>query len=185
MIWAPNFSLREWKRNETQVAREYCWVINKTAGRSFYHRLGSDVLQFGLQRESLLCIYIIDHMHAQFRLTQIRLAPSQLLVFPRDVHLRGENLKMIDSKSFGNVAHRTWEWHYIQNYIHEEIRSSTDSRTACYHSGLIPLPCCLLSKNKEFKIHRNKMLSVSCRCEKWSVTLTEEHRLRASSTTEY
>jgi hypothetical protein len=31
---APNFSLREWKRNETKVAEEYCWAVTHTAGRS-------------------------------------------------------------------------------------------------------------------------------------------------------
>ena len=42
-----NVFLRDWKRRETKVAEEYCWVITHVAGRSCCCRSGSSALEFG------------------------------------------------------------------------------------------------------------------------------------------
>jgi hypothetical protein len=53
------------------------------------------------------------------------------------------------------------------------------SENACYHSVQDPLSSGLLSKNTKIKIYRNIILSVVLyRCESWSLTPREEHRLR-------
>jgi hypothetical protein len=67
-----------------------------------------------------------------------------------------------------------------QNYIHEEIKSRLNSGNACYHSVQSCLSSRLLSRNVEVKIYKNIILPVVLYgCETWSLTLKEEHRLRA------
>jgi len=66
-----------------------------------------------------------------------------------------------------------------QNSIQEEIRSNLKSGNAGYHSVQNLLPLNLLSKNIKVKIYRIIILPVVLdECEKWSLTLREEHMLR-------
>jgi hypothetical protein len=63
--------------------------------------------------------------------------------------------------------------------MQEEITSSLKSGNACYHSVQSILSSRLLSKNVQVKIYKAIILPVVLyRCETWSLTLREEHRLR-------
>jgi hypothetical protein len=58
-----------------------------------------------------------------------------------------------------------------QNLIQEEIKRRFNLGNACYHS--------VLPKNIKIRIYRTIILPVVLYgCETWSLTLTEEHRLR-------
>ena len=50
---APNFTVLEWKCNESNVAEEYCWTITQAAGRSCCGRSDSRVLELGFTLDSL------------------------------------------------------------------------------------------------------------------------------------
>jgi hypothetical protein len=66
-----------------------------------------------------------------------------------------------------------------QNSIQDEIKSRLNLGNACYHSVQYLLSSSLLSTNKKIKIHRTIILPVVLYgCETWSLTLTDEHRLR-------
>jgi hypothetical protein len=66
-----------------------------------------------------------------------------------------------------------------QNYIPEEIKSRLRSRNACYHSVQNLLSSRLLSKNLKITIYRTIILPVVLYgCEAWSLTLSEERKLR-------
>jgi hypothetical protein len=61
----------------------------------------------------------------------------------------------------------------------EEIKRKLNSGNACYHSVQNLLFSRLLSKNLKIGIYKTIILSVVLyRCETWSLTLREEHRLR-------
>jgi hypothetical protein len=64
--------------------------------------------------------------------------------------------------------------------MHEEIKSRLNSGNACYHSVQSLLSSRLLSKNVNVKIYKAVIILpvVLCGCETWSLTLSEEHRLR-------
>ena len=63
--------------------------------------------------------------------------------------------------------------------MQEEIKSSSKSGTACYHSVQNILSSSLLFKNIKFKIYRIVILAVDLYgCETWSPTLREELRVR-------
>jgi len=86
-----------------------------------------------------------------------------------------------DNSSFERVE----EFKYLgttliyQNSIQEEIKSRSKSGNACYHSVQNLLSSSLISKYFKNKIHRTIILPmVLYGCETWSLTLTEEHRLR-------
>jgi hypothetical protein len=86
-----------------------------------------------------------------------------------------------DNKSFERVE----QFKYLgtaladQNSIQEEIKSRLKSGNACYHSVQDLLSSSLLSKNTKIKIYRSIILPVVLYgCETWSLTLSEEHRLR-------
>jgi hypothetical protein len=67
-----------------------------------------------------------------------------------------------------------------RNSIQEEIKSRLKSGNACYHSEQDLLSSSLLSKNTKIKIYKTVILPVVLYgCETWSLTLREEHRLRA------
>jgi hypothetical protein len=64
--------------------------------------------------------------------------------------------------------------------IQEEIKRRLNSGNACYHSAQNLLSSRLLSKNVKITIYKSIILpAVLYWCETWSVTLTEEHKLRA------
>jgi hypothetical protein len=70
-----NSFLRVWKRNETRVEEEYCWVITQAAGRSCCGRSGFPVLEFGLSWIAFYVhVYLIIWI-SKFDLRKIRLAP--------------------------------------------------------------------------------------------------------------
>jgi sorting nexin-29 len=62
-----------------------------------------------------------------------------------------------------------------QNYMHEEINSSLNLGSACYHSVQSCLSSHLLSRNVKVKIYKTIILPVVlCGCETWSLTLRED-----------
>jgi hypothetical protein len=67
----------------------------------------------------------------------------------------------------------------IQNSIQEKIKSRLKSRNACYHSVQNLLSSSLSSKDLMIKIYKNLILFVVLYgCKTWSLTLSEERRLR-------
>jgi hypothetical protein len=81
----------------------------------------------------------------------------------------------------------TTEGIHIQTYRHtdwwegfmREIKRRVNSGNACYHSVQKLLSSRLLSKNIKIRIYKTIILPVVLyRCETWSLTLREEHRLR-------
>jgi hypothetical protein len=66
-----------------------------------------------------------------------------------------------------------------QNLIQEEIKRRFNSGNVCYHSVQTLLSSRLLSKNLRIRIYKTIIVPVVLyRCETWSLTLSEEHRLR-------
>jgi len=66
-----------------------------------------------------------------------------------------------------------------QNSNEEEIRGRFKSGNACYLSVQNLLSSGLLTKNLKIKVYRIIILPVVvCGCETWSLTLTDESRLR-------
>ena len=66
-----------------------------------------------------------------------------------------------------------------KNSIQEEIKGRLKVGNACYYSVQNLLSSSLLSKKLKIKIYRNIILPVVLYgCETWSLTLTEERRLR-------
>ena len=66
-----------------------------------------------------------------------------------------------------------------QNSIQEEIKSRLKSENACYYSVQNLSSSSLLSKNVNIKIYRTIIVPVVLYgCETWSLTMTEERRLR-------
>jgi hypothetical protein len=66
-----------------------------------------------------------------------------------------------------------------QNCMQEKIKSRLNSGNACYHSVQSLLSSRLLCRNVRVKIYKTIILPVVLyRCETWSITLKEEHRLR-------
>ena len=65
------------------------------------------------------------------------------------------------------------------NVIREEIKRRINMGTACYYSLEKILSSRLLSKKLKVKTYKTIILPVVMyRCETWSLTLREEHRLR-------
>ena len=64
---APNFSMWECKRNETNLAEEYCWAMTQAAGRSFCGRSGASVVGLGFKLDSAIYVYIHTHVHTYIR----------------------------------------------------------------------------------------------------------------------
>jgi hypothetical protein len=63
--------------------------------------------------------------------------------------------------------------------MQEEIKSRLNSGNACYHSVQSLLSSRLLSRSVKVKIYKTIILTVLYGCGTWSLTLREEHRLRA------
>jgi hypothetical protein len=63
--------------------------------------------------------------------------------------------------------------------MHKEIKRRINLRNACCHSVQSLLSSCLLSSKLKVKIYKTIILPIVLYgCETWSLTLTEEHRLR-------
>jgi hypothetical protein len=93
---------------------------------------------------------------------------------------RKDSIK-IANRSFEDVARFKYLGTTLtdQNCMHEEIKSRLNSGNACYHSVQSLLSSRLLSRNLKVKIYKTIILPVVLYgYETWSVTLTEEHRLR-------
>jgi hypothetical protein len=88
----------------------------------------------------------------------------------------------IDNISFENVEEPRYLGTTLtnQNSNEEEIKSRLNSGNAFYHSVKNVLSCSSLSKNLKTEVYRNIILPVVLHgCENWSLTLSEERRLKA------
>jgi hypothetical protein len=67
-----------------------------------------------------------------------------------------------------------------RNSIHEEIKSRLKSGNACYHSVQNLLSSRLLYKNRKNRVYKTVVFVTCCLygCQTWSLTLSEEQRLR-------
>jgi hypothetical protein len=86
--------------------------------------------------------------------------------------------KKIANRSFGNVSRFKYLGTTVtnQNLIQEEIKSRLNYGNACYHL----LSSCLVSKNVKIRICKTIIFPVVLYgCETWSLTLRQEHGLRA------
>jgi hypothetical protein len=87
----------------------------------------------------------------------------------------------IANRSFQNVSQFKHAGMTVtnQNLIHEEVRRRINSGNARYHSVENFLSS-RLSKNVRIKVYQTAILPVVLYwCETWSLTLREEHRLKA------
>ena len=99
---------------------------------------------------------------------------------------RDQNAGRIHSMKMDNSSiERVEEFKYLgtaltnQNPIQEEIKCRLKLGNACYYSVRNLLSSSLLSKTLKIKIYRTIILPlVLYGCETWSLTLTEERRLR-------
>ena len=102
------------------------------------------------------------------------------MVMSQDQSTRQNNNVRIVINSFERVEQFKYLVTIIyQNDIHEEIKSRLKSGNVCYYSVQNVLSSSLLSKNIKIKINRTVILPVVLYgCKIWSLTLTEECRLR-------
>jgi hypothetical protein len=105
---------------------------------------------------------------------------SKYMLMSRKKARQKHSIKIVN-RSFGGVA----KFRYLrtkltdQNGMQEEIKSRINSRNTCYLLVQTLLSSCLLSRNVMVKIYKTILLPVVLyRCETWSLTLREGHRLR-------
>ena len=103
------------------------------------------------------------------------------MVMSRDQNAGQNHSVRIDNSTFEGVEESKYlgTTLTIQNSIREEIKSRLRSGNACYHSVQNLLSSKLLSKNLKIKIYRTIILPVVLYgYETWSLTLSEERKLR-------
>jgi hypothetical protein len=112
---------------------------------------------------------------------EVNLEKTTYMLMSRSQKLGQKHKIKIANRSFEYVA----KFKYLgtiltdQNHMHEEIKSRLNSGNACYHSVQSLLSSHLLSRKLKVKIYKTIILPVILyRCETWSLTLKEEHRLR-------
>jgi sorting nexin-29 len=104
---------------------------------------------------------------------------TKYMVMSRDQNAGRNHSVRIDNSTFERVE----EIKYLgttlthQNSIPEEIKSSSRSGNACYHSVQNLLSSMLLAKNLKIKMYRTIILPILYGCETWSLTLREERKL--------
>jgi hypothetical protein len=111
---------------------------------------------------------------------EIRVDKTKYMLLSRQQNVgQNRNIK-VANRSFENVS----KFKYLgttvtnQNLIQEEIKRRFSSGNVCYHSVQSLLSSRPLSKNLKMRIYKTIMLpAVLYRCETWSLTLREEHRL--------
>ena len=108
---------------------------------------------------------------------------ASTMVMSRDQNAGQNHSVRIDNSTFDRVE----EFKYlgttltIQNSIREEIKSILRSGNACYHSVQNLLSSRLLSRKLKIKIYRTIILPVVLYgCETWSLTFSEERKLRVT-----
>jgi sorting nexin-29 len=112
---------------------------------------------------------------------EINAEKTKYMIMSRYPNLGQNRNIMIANESFENVATFKYVGKALtyQNDIHDEIKSTLNSGSACYHSVQNLLPSHLISKNLKFRISKTVILPVVLYgCESWSLTLREEHRLK-------
>jgi hypothetical protein len=94
----------------------------------------------------------------------------------------GQNREIkIGTRSFDNVSQLKYLGMTVtnQNLIQEEVKRRLNSGDACDHSVQNLLSSRLLSKNVKVRLYKTIILHVVLyRCETWSLTVREEHKLR-------
>jgi hypothetical protein len=103
------------------------------------------------------------------------------MLMSRSQKIRQKHSIKIGNRSFEDVT----KFKYVgttmtdRNCTHEEIKSKSNVKNACYHSNQSLLSSCLLSRKLKFKIYKTIIRPVVLYgCETWFLTLREEHRLR-------
>jgi hypothetical protein len=112
---------------------------------------------------------------------EVNAEKTKYMVMSRNQNAGQNHNRKTNNKTFERVE----QFKYLgttlknRNSIHEEIKSRLKSGNACYHSVQDLLSSNLLSKNTKINIYRTVISSVVLYgCETWSLTLSEEHRLR-------
>jgi hypothetical protein len=113
---------------------------------------------------------------------EVNVEKTKYMLVSRDQNAGQTQDMQIGNRSFENVS----QFKYLgttvtnQNLIQEEIKRRLNSANACYHSVQNLLSSRLLSKNVKVRIYKTVILpAVLYGLETWSLTLGEEHKLRA------
>jgi hypothetical protein len=103
------------------------------------------------------------------------------MLVSRDQNADQNRYIKIGNRSFENVSRFKYLGATVtnQNLIQEEIKKRLNSGNACCHSVQNSLSSRLLSKDVKVRIYNIIILPVVLyECDKWSLTLREEHKLR-------
>ena len=103
------------------------------------------------------------------------------MILSRDQNAWRSHSIRTDNSSLESVEQFKYLGTTLTNHIlfRKKLRADLEPGNACYHSVQNMLSFSLLSRNIKIKIYRTIILSVVlCVCEIWSLTLTQNHRLR-------